>query len=262
MEYVYLIMVATIAIVQCIVCYDEKEIKIILGSSSSARKQLLDTTGIDYISISPDIDENAIMNKKPEELVIEIAKSKTIVNDNPEKLVIEIAKAKTAALKDKLAGQDCILITADQLVLTDKILGKPANIKEAKRFLKSYSNNVVKTITGLVVTNMLTNKSTYQVDISTIYFDEITKEDIEEACVPEMPINIMEKTSNFFFLPVYIPLKKQLVVKEEVNIMDCCGGLAIEHPVLYKKIRKIEGSYSSILGLPLKVLIELISEVI
>ena len=261
MEYVYLIMVATIALVQCIICYDEKEIKIILGSSSSARKQLLDTTGIDYISISPDIDEKAIWNENTEKLVIEIAKSKTIVNDNPEQLVIEIAKAKTKALKDKLAGQDCILITADQIVLTDKVLGKPANIKEAKQFLKSYSNSIVKTITGLVVTNMFTGKSTYQVDISTIYFDEITKEDIDKTCIPEMPINILEKTSNFFFLPIYIPLKKEIIKYQPVNIMECCGGLAIDHPVLYKKIRKIEGSYSSILGLPLKVLMELISEV-
>jgi predicted house-cleaning NTP pyrophosphatase (Maf/HAM1 superfamily) len=49
--------------------------------------------------------------------------------------------------------------------------------------------------------------------------------------------------------------------KQKVNIFDCCGALAIEHPVLLKRIRKIEGSVSSVLGLPLNVMLQLIEKV-
>ena len=245
MEFVYICVVIGLPIlVYC--CIDlDKEIKIVLGSSSSARKQVLDYSQIEYISVSADIDETLIKN------------------DDPKQLVLDIASFKAIKLGSRLNGEDCILITADQIVLNkSEIYLKPIDKKEANKFLQSYSNKSVKTVTGIVATNMLTGKIAKAVDVSTIYFDEITDKEIEQICIPEFQSNIWEKTQNFLFLPHYIPLKKKIYMeKQKVNVFDCCGALAIEHPVFLKKIRKIEGTVSSVLGLPLNVMLRLIEVV-
>jgi len=243
MEYIYLLGVCSLFIVSMLCCRNEKEINIILGSSSSARKYILDNSNIGYIAISPDIDE------------------KEIQHDDPEKLVLEIAKAKTKKLMETLKGQDSILITADQVVLFDSVREKPVDIDEAKTFLKSYSKQSVKTVTSIVATNTLTGITKSDTHISTIYFNNITDDDIEDICIPELPINLQEKSNNYIFLPIYIPLTKTKKVSEQVDVLNCAGAIAIDHPALFNKINKIDGSMSSVMGLPLDMLLNLIDEV-
>jgi len=243
MEYIYLMGVCSLFTLLLVCCKNEKEITIILGSSSAARKYILDNSQIDYIAISPNINE------------------KEIRHDDPEKLPLQIAKAKAKKIMKSLKGQDSILITADQIVLFDDIREKPVDIEEAKKFLKSYSNKSVRTITSVVVTNTLTSESVNETHISTIYFNEITDEDIEDICIPEHPINLQEKSTNYIFLPIYIPMAKNKKIAENVDVLNCAGAIAIDHPAMFNKIRKIEGSMSSVMGLPLNVLLELIEEV-
>ena len=91
----YLLLVGVVfSALSITVCLDnENEIKIILGSSSEARKFMLDICNIEYIAISPNIDEKAINCEDPEELPL------------------EIAKAKSDELMKTLKGQQSILIT-------------------------------------------------------------------------------------------------------------------------------------------------------
>ena len=243
MEYVYLMGVCSLFIVSLLCCRDEKEINIILGSSSAARKYILDNSNIEYISISPNINE------------------KNIRHNDPEKLPLQIAKAKSKELMKTLKGQDSILVTADQIVLFDDIREKPVDIEEAKKFLKSYSNKSVKTITSLVVTNTLTGDTQSDTHISTIYFNNITDDDIEDICIPELPVNLHEKSTNYIFMPIYIPLTKKKKISEKVDILNCAGAIAIDHPALFNKINKIEGTMSSVMGLPLDILLNLIYDV-
>ena len=245
-EILYICMVIGLPVFVYLCIFIEKEVTLILGSSSFARKQVFDYSCIEYICMSPQIDEESIKH------------------ENPEHLVIDIALAKSKALEKQLIGQDCILITADQVVVNkSKIYTKPKDLEEAKKFLKSYSNSKILTITGIVVTNIFTNKTTRAVDVTKIYFDKITDEDIEQMCIPEFQVNIWEKTNNFIFLPQCIPIVKKKVEleKQKVNILDCCGALAFDHPVLFNKVKSIEGSISSILGLPLNLVVNLIEEV-
>lgn len=243
MEYIYLMGVCSLFTLLLVCCKNEKEITLILGSSSAARKYILDNSQIDYIAMSPNINE------------------KEIRHDDPEKLPLHIAKAKAKELMKKLKGQDSILITADQIVLFDDIREKPVDIQEAKKFLKSYSNKSVKTITSIVVTNTLTCESLHNTDISTIYFDTITDDDIEDICIPELPINLQEKSNKYIFLPIYIPMAKTKKIAENVDVLNCAGAIAIDHPALFNKIKKIQGTMSSVMGLPLNVLLDLIEEV-
>ena len=227
------------------VCLDnEKEIKIVLGSSSEARKFMLDICNIEYIAISPNIDEKAVDCEDPEELPL------------------EIAKAKTYELMKTLKGENSILITSDQVVLHDTIREKPENITQARKFLKSYSNSTVKTVTAVVVTNTFTGKSANIIDISTVYFKKITEKDIDEICISEYPANILEKTNNYIFIPTYMPMRRSInLTREKISVLDCAGALAIDHPVLLNKIKSIDGTFSSVMGLPLNKLFDLIDEV-
>lgn len=240
-----LLLVVVFSALSITVCLDnEKETKIILGTSSEARKFMLDICNIEYIAISPNIDEKAVECEDPEELPL------------------EIAKAKSDELMKTLAGQQSILITSDQVVLVDTIREKPRNINEAKEFLKSYSNSSVKTVTAVVVTNTFTGKSANIIDTAIVYFKKITNEQINEICISEYPANIMEKINNYIFIPNYMPMKQSTKqTREKISVFDCAGALAIDHPVLFNKIKKIDGTFSSLMGLPLNKLFDLIDEV-
>ncbi|XP_073285226.1 uncharacterized protein [Primulina huaijiensis] len=54
----------------------EQQLKIILGSSSVARKQIIAEMGYDFTTMSADIDEKAIREEKPEDLVMVLAEAK------------------------------------------------------------------------------------------------------------------------------------------------------------------------------------------
>ncbi|KAL0369079.1 UNVERIFIED_CONTAM: hypothetical protein Scaly_1126800 [Sesamum calycinum] len=53
-----------------------QEFKIILGSSSVARKKILADMGFEFTTVSADIDEKAIRKEKPEDLVMALAEAK------------------------------------------------------------------------------------------------------------------------------------------------------------------------------------------
>ena len=80
--------------------------KLVLGSSSPYRKELLQRLGIDFECVSADIDESRHEGEKPEQLCVRLAREK--------------------ALKVKNEVGEAIVIGSDQVaVLGDRILGKP-----------------------------------------------------------------------------------------------------------------------------------------
>ena len=82
--------------------------KIILGSTSPYRRELLERLKIAFTTASPDIDESALPNEKPKALVIRLAEAKAR----------EIAKSESNAL----------IISGDQIAVCDEtILGKSGN---------------------------------------------------------------------------------------------------------------------------------------
>ncbi|MCH8049247.1 Maf family protein [Patescibacteria group bacterium] len=114
--------------------------KIILGSSSQWRKDVLKRAGIEFESISPDIDEKAIRR------------------DDPKELVLAIAHAKADVLEKQIT-EPALLITSDQVTICHgEIREKPETEEEARRYLKSYEKYPAELINGLVVTNTKTGK--------------------------------------------------------------------------------------------------------
>ncbi len=107
---------------------------IILASSSPFRKTLLARLQLPFECLSPNIDESAL------------------TNESPHQLVIRLAEAKAAAIATDVP--DAIIIGSDQVAVCEgKILGKPGNLEKATEQLKFISGKEVVFHTGLCVLN-------------------------------------------------------------------------------------------------------------
>jgi septum formation protein len=133
--------------------------KIVLGSSSEYRKQILQDNKYQFEVMSPDIDEKGIRS------------------DDSYQLPLMIARAKTDALIPKIT-EPTLLITADQVVVCHGSLHeKPRTENEARDFLQKYSDGYpAETVSALVVTNTENGKQAEGVAIAKIYFGLIPSE--------------------------------------------------------------------------------------
>lgn len=156
---------------------------------------------------------------------------KAIRSKNYEELPLLIARAKAEALLPKIA-EPAILITSDQVVVCGgELWEKPKDKEEAKRFLKSYSEGKAgQTNTSVVVINTGNGKRAEGVDIAKAYFKEIPDEVIDKFI-------------------------------EEGNALSLAGGFTVNNPILMPYIDKIEGDEDSIIGLPMKLVKKLLTEV-
>lgn len=137
-------------------------LKIILGSSSPRRKQILEEMGVSFEVMAADIDEKAIRQ------------------EDPKQLVLAIAKAKAEALLPKIA-QPSLLITTDGVVVCEgEIREKPNTQDEAKVFLSDYRQHPAIAITAVVVTNTKTGKQASGVDSSTVFFRDFSDRAMED----------------------------------------------------------------------------------
>ncbi|XP_043713833.1 7-methyl-GTP pyrophosphatase-like isoform X2 [Telopea speciosissima] len=82
-----------------------KPFKIILGSSSLARRQILAEMGYEFKVMTADIDEKSIRKEKPEELVMALAEAKADAITS---------RLQTSEYKENDA-EATLLITADQI---------------------------------------------------------------------------------------------------------------------------------------------------
>ena len=122
--------------------------RIILASSSTYRKSLLERLQLKFDIAIPDVDESAKPNEKPEELVTRLAISKV-----------------SAVSIDLL---NAVIIGSDQVAVCDnQILGKPGNKENAIDQLKFISGKQVTFHTGLCVLN--TSNEQLQSDVVNCY---------------------------------------------------------------------------------------------
>eukprot|EP01116_Phalansterium_solitarium_P009488 TRINITY_DN23653_c0_g1_i1.p1 TRINITY_DN23653_c0_g1~~TRINITY_DN23653_c0_g1_i1.p1 ORF type:complete len:192 (-),score=42.19 TRINITY_DN23653_c0_g1_i1:277-852(-) len=137
------------------------DLKIILGSSSKWRKQVLERMGYTFSVLSPDIDEKAIRDP------------------DPVQLTLKIARAKADELVSKVT-EPAILICSDQVIVCNgEIREKPVDEAQARAFLKSYTENPAEAVVGVVVVNTATGKRLEATDIAKQHFKSITDELIE-----------------------------------------------------------------------------------
>ena len=132
--------------------------KIILASESPRRKQLLETLGITFICIRPE--------------VVEEIKSGGSARQTAERL----ARQKAEAID--MLNADNLIIAADTVVFcAGKILGKPNNEEEAYEMLSLLSGKSHEVISAVCLKKGF-NESEVQSEITTVLFRNLSQEEI------------------------------------------------------------------------------------
>ncbi|RFC54608.1 Maf family nucleotide pyrophosphatase [Brumimicrobium aurantiacum] len=132
--------------------------KIILGSSSPRRKQLVEQLGV-----------NCEIRKKEVE---EIFPENMPHHEVPEYL----SKLKAEPLKSSIIENEVLLTSDTVVILNGKILEKPANRAEAIEMLSQLSANINEVVTGVY---LFSKKKEHSFSVSTkVYFKELSEEEI------------------------------------------------------------------------------------
>ncbi|WP_426475476.1 Maf family nucleotide pyrophosphatase [Chryseobacterium balustinum] len=149
----------------------------------------------------------------------------------PEHIKIGEAAAYLSELKAnafRILQKDEVLLTADTVVANEnQFLGKPKNETEAKKMLQSLSGKTHQVYTGITIKTV--DKSITETDVADVEFDEISDEEID------------------FYIKNYQPFDK-------------AGGYGIQEWLGMAKIKKINGSFYTIMGLPTHLVYKILRE--
>ena len=179
---------------------DIRDKKIILGSNSPRRKELL--AGLD-IEFEVDTRNN----------FEEVYDPSTPIEKIPEVL----AEGKSYGFHRELTENE-ILITSDTLVMCgDRVMGKPHSRDEAIDMLKTLSGRDHKVITAITIRD--NTKCRTSSDTAVVHFKSLTNSEIE------------------YYVDAYKPFDK-------------AGAYGIQEWIGYIGIDRIDGSYFTIMGLP------------
>ncbi len=144
--------------------------QLILGSTSPFRKELLEKFNVPFICAKPNIDESAL------------------ANETPEQLVARLALQKAEKVNDKFSSG--LIIGSDQVALCEgNVLGKPGNFDNAVNQLTSFSGKTVTFLTGLCLLNAETKHSQVIVEPFYVTFRDLTLTEIEAYVNAEQPYN-------------------------------------------------------------------------
>ncbi|KAK6938824.1 Nucleoside triphosphate pyrophosphatase Maf-like protein, partial [Dillenia turbinata] len=230
--------------------------KLILGSSSVARRKIMEEMGYEFtimlteaVTQTADIDEKGIRKEQPEELVMALAEAKAnaiisklqnldkegkgieatllIAADTAEAIIPRIQLGDT-----KEDAKAALLITCDQVVVYEGMVReKPSSKEEARRFIKDYSGRHAATVSSVLLTNLKTGLRKGHWDKVEIYFHEIPDEIVDKLI-------------------------------EEGTVLYVAGGLIIEHPLVLPYVKEVVGTTDSVMGLPKALTERLIKEVL
>jgi MAF protein len=144
--------------------------KLVLGSTSPFRKEILAKLNIPFVCAKPNIDESAFNDESPVELVerLAIEKAKAVANEFP----------------------DALIIGSDQVAMCDgEILGKPYNFENAVKQLEKFSNKTVVFYTSLCVYDSGLDYTTAVIEPFLVHFNQLSLSDIENYLHAEQPYN-------------------------------------------------------------------------
>jgi len=133
--------------------------KLILASSSPARRMLLERLTVPFIVVRPDIDETPLPKEAPQQLVARLTQEKGAV----------IAKQ----------YNNHVVISADQVIIVrDQAISKPETRKQAVEQLLNESGQWVESLSGLGVLNSATGYYQYTCVKTRVLFRQLSLKQI------------------------------------------------------------------------------------
>ena len=146
--------------------------KLILGSTSPFRKELLERLHIEFSCASPNIDETPVEGESIEDMVK------------------RLSELKAEAVADQIKGQEALIIGSDQsAVLNGKPLTKPGNFENAVNQLTEASGQRIIFQTGLCLLNTKTGNKQTICEPYTVVFKKLSAQTIERYLKKEEPYN-------------------------------------------------------------------------
>lgn len=171
--------------------------KLILASNSRTRKEVLNKVGLIYEVIPSNIEEHSD-------------------KIDPKEYVMDLSKQKGLAVAKGL--KEGVILSADSIIyIDDKKLEKPKTREQAKLMLQNLSGRVNYAVTGVTIIDLYQDKTITLNEVTEVYFDELTDEEID------------------------------WYIDNEQYIFERCGYA--DKSAVY--IPKINGDYYNILGMPI-----------
>ena len=165
-----------------------KNYKLILASASPRRQQLMKDAGFTFEVRLKNVEE-----KYPQEIHLE-------------KVPEYLSKVKASAFREELKADE-VLITADTVVcIHDRILGKPADRKEAISMLRELSGNRHLVVTGVSVTTR-----TEQLSFSSrtdVFFKHLSNEEGAYGIQEWIGYIGIERIEGSFYNVMGLPIQK------------------------------------------------------
>lgn len=175
------------------------KMKLILASNSRTRKGILNKVGLKYEVVPSNIEEHS---------------DKT----NPKEYVMDLSKQKAQAVAKIV--KEGVILSADSIIYIDsKKLEKPKTKEQAKEMLQNLSGKTNYAVTGVTIIDLYQNKEITFNEVTEVYFDKLTEEEID------------------------------WYIDNEEYIFERCGYSIAGKSAIY--IPKINGDYYNILGMPI-----------
>lgn len=185
---------------------------IYLASKSPRRRKLLKQINLNFKSFTVDMEEKIKPGEKPSDSVKRLSKEK-----------LEIARQKV---------NHGIIITADTIVVMNrKVIGKPKDKNEAKKFLKNLSGKVHAVYTGFSIYNSENKILITDYEKTFVEFRKLTAKEIDDYINSGSP-------------------------------MDKAGAYGIQDDFGAVFIKKINGCYYNVVGLPLTKVYQTLMKII
>ena len=148
----------------------------------------------------------------------------------PEQIVMGLSRLKLSPIDMSLHGPKTLFIACDTIVVVDgKIAGKPRDEAEAKRMLHALSGRTHTVYSGLTVATPAKSLSGYRA--TDVVFETLSDEMIQ------------------YYIDTYRPFDK-------------AGSYGVQEWIGRVGIREIHGSFYNVMGLPTRLLWEMLVEIV
>jgi nucleoside triphosphate pyrophosphatase len=185
--------------------------RLVLASASPRRAEILRNGGFEFEVHATHADESRRARETAARYVQRVA----------------AAKARAAAEKFREKRSRVIIIGADTVVLAKgKILGKPSDVKDARRMLRLLSGKTHRVLTGLAVVSVPDGAERQHVETTRVRFRKMSNAEIDD------------------YIATGEPFGK-------------AGAYAIQG-IAGRYVTQIDGCYFNVMGLPLPRLYELL----
>jgi septum formation protein len=187
--------------------------RLILASRSPRRAEILRNAGFEFETHATDADES---RRARESAAIYVRR---------------VAQAKARAAAEKFTGKSgrAIVIGADTAVLANgKILGKPSDVKDARRMLSMLSGKTHRVLTGVAMLEVPDGAERHHVESTRVRFRKMSSAEIDDYIATGEPFG-----------------------KAGAYAIQGIGG---------RYITQVEGCYFNVVGLPLARLCKLLAQ--